>query len=124
MRFHSYVNSAVAIIEQYKGEMPFSAFLKKYFSEHKKYGTTDRKQIAHLCYCCFRLGKAPASVEPSQVPELEESILMGLFLCSREPTEILKQLKPAWSDEVTRSLRDKCPMLNAQFSIFKVFPWK
>jgi 16S rRNA (cytosine967-C5)-methyltransferase len=54
----------------------------------------------------------------------EEKILAGLFLCSREPNEILRQLKPALDLEVTKPFWEKCSMLNAQQSILNVFPWK
>jgi len=58
MRYHSYLNTAKNIIENYKGEIPFAVFIKKYFSAKKKYGSKDRKQITALCYNYFRLGKA------------------------------------------------------------------
>jgi 16S rRNA (cytosine967-C5)-methyltransferase len=87
-RYHSYLNSSRQIINQYKGEEPFASFLKKYFTQQKKCGSTDRKQIAHLCYCYFRLGKSLLKIP------VEERILIGLFLCSAEPNEILAALKP------------------------------
>src|SRR2546430_1733752 len=54
-RYHSYLNTAKKILQQYKGEEPFSSFIKKFFSAEKKYGSKDRKQITHLCYCFLRL---------------------------------------------------------------------
>ncbi|HEY8690484.1 MAG TPA: hypothetical protein VIM07_14710, partial [Chitinophagaceae bacterium] len=57
-RFHSYVNSAVAILKLYHGNEPFHQFIKKYFSTNKKFGSKDRKQISSLCYNHFRLGNA------------------------------------------------------------------
>ncbi len=122
-RYHSYLNNAKQILEQYKGEKPFASFLKKYFSEQKKYGSTDRKQIAHLCYCYFRLGKSLLNTP------IEERILISLFLCSNKPNEILQQLKPEWNKSVNKSLEEKCLMFNSdsypdQYSIFNIFPWK
>jgi 16S rRNA (cytosine967-C5)-methyltransferase len=116
-RYHSYLNSAKKIIQHYHGDEPFATFLKKFFSTEKKYGSKDRKQIAQLCYCYFRLGKAlPGS-------DIEERILTGLYFCSNEPNEMLGQLRPSWNVAVHLSLREKCSMLNDQFSILNVFPW-
>src|SRR5258706_8046757 len=122
-RYHSYLNNATQILEQYNGEEPFASFLKKYFSEQKKYGSTDRKQIAHSCYCYFRLGKSLLNIP------IEERILFGLFLCSNEPNEILQQLKPEWNKSVNKSIEEKYSMFDAdsypdQYSIFNIFPWK
>ncbi|GAB3432675.1 RsmB/NOP family class I SAM-dependent RNA methyltransferase [Niabella aquatica] len=57
-RFRSHLNTALSIIELYKGEPPFAHFIKKYFSAHKKFGSKDRREITALCYCFFRLGKS------------------------------------------------------------------
>lgn len=57
-RFYSHLNSAAAIIEVYKFEIPFAPFIKSYFTKNKKFGSRDRKQITELCYCYFRLGKS------------------------------------------------------------------
>ncbi len=75
-RYHSYLNSATAILKQYGGDEPFASFLRKHFAANKKYGSKDRKQISHLCYCFFRLGKMAMDLPTS------ERILLGLFLCS------------------------------------------
>jgi 16S rRNA (cytosine967-C5)-methyltransferase len=117
-RYYSYLNISKQIFDRYKGEEPLATFLKKYFAQHKKYGSTDRKQIAHLCYCYFRLGKALL-----QIP-VEEGILTGLFLCSTQPNEMLKKLKPQWNEEVSSSFEKKYSMLNTQLSTLNIFPWK
>lgn len=115
-RFHSYLNSAKQVLETYKGEEPFASFLKKFFAANKKYGSKDRKQIAHLCYCFFRLGKAAIN-ETS-----EEKVLTALFLCSNQPNEILAALRPEWNGKTGLTLKDKLSLLNYQLS--SVFPWK
>ncbi len=117
-RFHSYHNSAVSVLRQNKGEEPFSAFLKKYFAANKKFGAKDRKQISHLCYCYFRLGKSLATLS------IEEKILAGLFLCSVEPNELLAALKPEWNEQVKQPFESKYSILNNQFLLVDVFPWK
>jgi 16S rRNA (cytosine967-C5)-methyltransferase len=117
MRFYSYLKSTVQILDEYKGDKPFAVFLKKYFSQLKKYGSKDRKQIGHLCYCYFRLGKSLLKVP------VEERILAALFLCAKEPNEILEELKPEWNKNAGKSFGEKCSMLNGQCSILNVFPW-
>ncbi|WP_346236958.1 methyltransferase domain-containing protein [Niabella insulamsoli] len=57
-RFYAHLNSAVSIVTDYQGQMPFAYFLKNYFAQHKKFGSKDRRQIATLCYSFFRLGKS------------------------------------------------------------------
>lgn len=116
-RYYSYLNSSKEILQQYKGEEPFSSFIKKFFSAKKKYGSKDRKQITQLCYCFFRLGKAVMNVS------LDEKILFALFLCTKNPNEILAVLKSDWNSKVSLSVEEKCSMLNAQFSMLNVFPW-
>jgi 16S rRNA (cytosine967-C5)-methyltransferase len=116
-RYHSYLNSAAQILQQYKGEEPFASFLKKLFSADKKYGSKDRRQIAHLCYCYFRTGKSMLQIS------VEDRILSGLFLCSNEPNELLTILRPEWNHKETLSIEAKCSLLNAQCSIPNVFPW-
>ena len=113
----SHLNSAVAIIEQYKGEEPFAAFLRKYFSQHKKYGSKDRKQVAHLCYCYFRLGKALINMPTSQ------RIVTALFLCSNIPDPLLDTLKPAWGEKVLLPVEEKLAIIEGKEIISNIFPW-
>jgi 16S rRNA (cytosine967-C5)-methyltransferase len=117
-RYHSYLNSAAQILKQYDRKEPFALFIKKYFAVNKKFGSIDRKQISHLCYCYFRLGKSLLNIP------IEERISIGLFLCSNEPNEILQQLKPEWNKKVKNSIKEKYSIFNAQYSIFNIFPWK
>ena len=114
-RFHSYLNSAKEILSIYQGEEPFTSFLKKYFAQHKKFGSTDRKRIGHLCYCYFRLGK-----NSTDLP-IEEKILTGLFLCSSQSNETLSLLKPELSEKINLSLQEKLSSINCQLS--SVSPW-
>jgi 16S rRNA (cytosine967-C5)-methyltransferase len=117
-RYHSYLNSAVQILAQYNGEEPFASFLKKFFAAHKKYGSTDRKRIGHLCYCCFRLGKSLRTLSS------EERVIAGLFLCLAKPDEMLATLRPEWNDKVALLPKEKYALLSHQQSVHDVFPWK
>src|SRR6476659_4841485 len=76
MRSYSYLNSAGKIIESYDGSIPLSAWLKEYFRANKKFGSKDRKEVSHICYCFFRLGKSFTT------KSREERMLIALFLCS------------------------------------------
>jgi 16S rRNA (cytosine967-C5)-methyltransferase len=105
MKYFSHMNTAVQLLQQYNGSQPFGSFIKQFFSQHKKYGSKDRKNIAQLCYAFFRLGKA--------LPQLpaEERLLTGLFFCSHEPNELLQHLKPEWNDKAHLALSDKIQLL-------------
>lgn len=118
MKYFSHLNTAVQLLQQYNGSQPFGSFIKQYFSQHKKYGSKDRKNISHLCYAFFRLGKA--------LPQLgeEERILTGLFLCSNEPNELLQHLKPEWNEQTHLSLEDKMHVIAHPFPLSNLFPWK
>lgn len=118
MRSHSYLNTARTIIDSNNGNVPFSMWSKHFFKSNKKYGSRDRKLINHLCYCYFRLGKALLSLPA------EERILTGLFLCSTESNEMLETLRPEWNGDVSLSLREKCTIIDIQYSILNIFPWK
>jgi len=117
-RYHSYLNSSKQLLQLYNGEEPFPSFLKKYFSANKKFGSKDRKHIAHLCYSFFRLGRAATNLD------IEERILLGLFLCSESSNEILASLKPEWNENVSRTLKEKLLIINYSLLIPEVFPWK
>src|SRR5690349_5698778 len=118
MKYFSHLNTAVQLLQQYNGSQPFGSFIKQFFSQHKKYGSKDRKNISHLCYEFFRLGKA--------LPQLpaDERILTGLFLCSTEPNELLQNLKPEWNEQTHLSLEEKLSVLNPSFQIHELFPWQ
>jgi 16S rRNA (cytosine967-C5)-methyltransferase len=121
MKYFSHINTAVQLLQQYNGSQPFGSFIKQFFSQHKKYGSKDRKNISHLCYAFFRLGKA--------LPQLvaEERILTGLFLSSTEPNELLQHLKPVWNEQTRLPLIEKIKLAgidHSPFTIHDLFPWK
>ncbi len=116
-RYHSYINSSKEILSTYTGSEPLATYLKKHFSANKKFGSKDRKQIAHLCYCHFRLGKAFASVA------IDERILIAVFLCSTESNNVLANLKPEWNEKVDFSVEDKLSLIGYPFDLTQVFPF-
>jgi len=117
MRSHSYINTTKRIIDEYDGSVPLSYFLKQFFKEEKKFGSTDRKQIAHACYCYYRLGKAFSDLQ------IDERILLGLFLCSHAENIFLRELKTEWNERVKDSIDKKISYLDADKEIEKIFPF-
>ena len=116
-RYHSYLLSSAKIISSFDGAEPFSSFIKRYFSANKKFGGNDRKAVTNLCYCYYRLGKSFASVTT------EDRLLMGLFLCSTAPNELLQNLKPEWNKQVEVSINEKLRIINLPFHASEVFPF-
>lgn len=117
-RFYSYLNSAEKLLSDYKGKEPFSLFLKAFFKQYKKYGSRDRREISNLCYCYFRLGKSLPDLE------IQERILVGLFLCSQKPNPVLSFLKPAWSEQIEETLAEKLNFLGYSDLLKTMFPFK
>jgi 16S rRNA (cytosine967-C5)-methyltransferase len=125
MKYFAHLNTAVQVLNRYKGQQPFGIYLKEFFKQDKKYGSKDRKSISHLCYCYFRTGKALFPLT------MEERVVAGLFLCSATPNEVLDQLKPEWNKQTGVNVADKCSLVNEQYatlngqcSPLNIFPWK
>lgn len=119
-RFHSYLNSATAILNEYEGKEPFSIFLKSFFRKHKKYGSRDRRLISGYCYQYFRLGKALLTLP------IEERILIGIFLCSESSNNMLETHKPEWNGVVEVSFDEKCSIIGIdepEALLIELFPW-
>jgi len=97
MKYYSHLNSCIKILESYSGKEPFHLFLKRFFSEHKKYGSGDRKNISSLCYSYFRLGQALPSAS------IEQKIIAGLFLCAPAANGVLELLQPSLNDQLQKN---------------------
>ena len=114
MRLLSYLASATDILNLYQGEMPFAAWLKNHFRQHKKFGSRDRKIIADLCFCFFRTGSAFSELS------VHDRILSGQFLCHTE-SRFIVELKPDWSERIKAAPADKMAFLKEEPT--SVFPW-
>jgi 16S rRNA (cytosine967-C5)-methyltransferase len=117
MHLHSYLHSAQTILTLYDGAVPFSVWLQQYFREHKKFGSKDRRHIAHLCYCYFRIGKL------FKEKSIAERLAAGLFLCSHQPNPLLEALNKEWNAMAAAGAHDKLKKLDAHASISEIFPW-
>lgn len=116
MKHYSHLHTAATVLEQYKGQQPFGIFLKDFFRADKKYGSKDRKRIASLCYSYFRLGKLAPDADR------EERILLGLFVCTTGPDDLLEATKPEWNKQVTLKPEEKLLLAAYPFSPAAVFP--
>jgi 16S rRNA (cytosine967-C5)-methyltransferase len=70
-----HIATATTLIASYDGTMPLSNYLKQYFAANKKFGSKDRKQIAHFCFLYYRVSNAIKSVS------IGEIITIALFIC-------------------------------------------
>jgi 16S rRNA (cytosine967-C5)-methyltransferase len=113
-RFQSYLLTAEKLLHLYKGEMPFAAFLKNYFSQNKKHGSTDRKQISHLCYCFYRLGKSFAH------NTFSEKMKIAIFLCNQQPSAYLFLFNEDWNNNWSESLEERIAFIEQVYTDFKV----
>lgn len=117
--YHRYLEYSSAIISRYNGEEPFHLYLKKYFSENKKHGSKDRKQITSFCYHYFRLGLAVSSSVP-----MNEKILLSTFLVEQKASSLLAQLKPVWNKNIHLTIPKKAEMVKDIFQHLKIFPFE
>jgi len=115
MRSHSYLNTAKRIIQSYDGSMPLTSWLKQFFKSDKKFGSKDRKQISHACYCFYRLGNAFKNLE------IEEKFLTALFLCSDVTNKILEEIKPDWNGMIARPVFEKIQYLSVAGETQQIF---
>ncbi len=92
--YHSHLQTAVKVIEIYKGDLPLAVFLKNFFSKDKKYGSKDRRSIAALCYAYYRVCRGLPGYDTQQ------KILAGVFLTSTGNAPILEVLQPRWNASI------------------------
>lgn len=117
MHSHSYLNTVKKIIQSYDGTVPLASWLKNFFRTDKKFGSRDRKEISHACYCYYRLGSALKDAD------IEDRILTALFLCSCSPGKMLLELKQRWSDNIFLAINEKIKFLSIEEEIKNIFPF-
>lgn len=120
MRYQSYFNTALSLIRLYDGTVPVVHFLKKYFSEHKKHGSRDRKLITHLCYGYYRIGHALTTLDA------EERLRISIFLCNEIAGDWAGLFEEPWLTVWTTSLPEKINWLQKRypgFTVASIFPW-
>lgn len=117
-RFHSYINTSEKIIDLYKGDVPFSIFIKSYFASNKKFGSKDRKQISELCFIYFRLSGALDKYS------VNEKILTASFLYNSTATDLMQAINPAWNTLISLPITKKMKLVNPDMQVADIFPFK
>jgi len=117
-RWFSYLQTASELVVTYSGHEPLSAFLKKYFAAHKKHGSTDRKNIASLCYGYHRLGLG------AEKCSADECWHIVIFFFG--PESSIPILLPAeWQSAAHLPIEEKLRLLQEwipHFHVQKIFP--
>lgn len=118
----AHLNTASDIIGLYDGKEPFHHFIKAYFKASKKAGSRDRKQIAHLCYSYFRVGRSLAA------NTFEERMIAALFLCEQGPNPYLEVWEKEWNAQLSKglSIKDKIHWIKQivpSFDQQEIFPF-
>lgn len=115
----SYLQSAVNIINQYDGSEPLQHHLKKYFAEHKKHGSKDRKYITSLCYTFYRLGDALNNLS------IEERIKVSIFLCNSNATPWQALYNEEWLSAWSEVLTERISFVRTKYSFTatSIFPF-
>lgn len=114
-RHHSHLNTAVSILLDYDGQIPFAHVIKKFFSGQRKYGSKDRRQIQDLCYMYFRA----ARLMTSQL-EVRDKVLLASLLCTNEASQLLTSLKPEWESWLSKTIDEK--MAHFDLNVEQLFP--
>ena len=104
------------LLDLYKGKQPFSLWLKEYFRTEKKFGSRDRRQISHLCYCCFRLGHYQQAMAPV------DRVLLGLYLCSDQPNPVLEATRSEWLPHLQLAIPEKLRVIGLEPDESALFP--
>jgi len=115
MRYHSHFNTALKIIEQYDGKVPFAIYLKQFFAADKKYGSKDRKSIAAFCYNYFRLGKAATGLL------ITESMALSAFILDPRSAEMPGLFKEECQAHLAATTPNKLQL--AGIPTKAIFPW-
>jgi 16S rRNA (cytosine967-C5)-methyltransferase len=128
MKDFSHLNTATQIIHQYQGLEPLHHYLKKFFGQHKKFGSKDRRRISHLCYTFYRVGRAfNGEISQASTETIQRVILGGLFLCANTSDELLRVAKASWNEKIDLNIHQKVALINEddssmQFDIHRLFP--
>ncbi len=114
-RHHSHLNTAVAVLQNYKGDVPFTHVIKKFFSGQRKYGSRDRRQISSLCYMYFRASR----LLPADMSQ-EEKVLLSHLLSVKETTLFQSTVMPEWEELTSLNIEEK--LSHFDLSIENIFP--
>ncbi|MBS1744792.1 MAG: methyltransferase domain-containing protein [Bacteroidetes bacterium] len=120
MRFQSYFNTAIKIIHAYDGKIPLHHYLKQYFAQHKKHGSTDRKIIANACYNFYRTGHSLNNLS------VEEKLKYSIFICNDAGDGWDFLFDGAWLNKRHESIHQRISFAEKElpaFSLVSIFPF-
>jgi 16S rRNA (cytosine967-C5)-methyltransferase len=117
MKFDNQLRYAVQMVGSYQGEIPLHSWLKQFFKEHPQMGSKDRKQLAEMVYCFYRMGHGLRDLS------MEERILAALFLCNQRSVDSLQYLRPGWNEKISYKVSEKFSMLGLKNPASAIFPW-
>jgi 16S rRNA (cytosine967-C5)-methyltransferase len=96
------------IIEEYKGDVPLTHFLKHYFKWNPKLGSRDRKILSEMAYCWYRCSKAVAGID-----DFEKKLQICLFLSNTENNFAAYLLPEEWKENKHLPLTEKIAVVAA-----------
>lgn len=120
-RFYSYHNTALSIIGSYDFTQPFAQYLKRYFSQHSKFGSRDRRLIGDLCFGYFRLGSSANQLS------LTDQMHIGFFLTHQADNGYLELFRSEWLDKIDAFINEKIAFIFDTFPSFDpelIFPFQ
>lgn len=112
--YHSYQSTASSILGSFSFKESFPVYLKKFFKQHKKYGSRDRKIIADLCFGFFRIGNAASAYS------LIDQMVMGYFLTHDFDGGYLAFANPSLVDKIGETIDVKIEIIREQFKGFQL----
>jgi 16S rRNA (cytosine967-C5)-methyltransferase len=110
-RWQAYIRSAEQVISRYDGDIPLSPWLREFFRENKKMGSTDRRFVGSLVYQFYR------TCGFVKGDDMQERFLAARFLCSFEADPVLEALKPEWNLQVGRTVADKLQIITFETTV-------
>ena len=114
-----HIANATTLIANYNGVIPLSNFLKQYFAANKKYGSKDRKQIAHFCFLYYRVVNAIKEVS------VEEIIKIGLFICENSLEAYASLFTQEWQNNWRDTETERISFIQKiyqKFIVSNIFP--
>ena len=115
-RFHAYIKTANTLVNTYDGKSPLGFHLKTFFASHKKMGSTDRKTIAHICYCYYRCYFLLNQFS------IEEQMINAVYLCNSSFGIFLQHIAVSLNETVNLPLDKKLEILKLDKE--KIFPYQ
>ncbi len=116
---NKHISSSASIIKSYNGSVPLSSFLKQHFAINKKYGSKDRKQIAHFCFLYYRIANAAKGLS------VEETITIALFICEADIAPYTNLFNAEWLANWQPSQAERLSFIQSidpNFNISNIFP--